>query len=211
MAHVESVNVGAVRTIEWQGRTVTTGIWKSPVEGRIAVRATNLDGDRQADLRVHGGPDKAVYAYAVEDYEWWSGELAMPVAPATFGENLTTSGAELDGAIIGTRWRVGGTLLEVAQPRLPCFKLGIRMDDPTFKDRFEAAARFGAYLRVIAEGDIGRGDPIEVVDAPPTGITVRELARAERGDRSLLRRVLDDPAVPGSWKDWAERGLARVE
>jgi MOSC domain-containing protein YiiM len=179
MARIESVNVGgALRTVEWQGRTVTTGIWKSPVDGRVAIRGVNLDGDRQADLRVHGGPDKAVYAYAVEDYEWWSDELGMPVAHATFGENLTTSGVDLDGSVIGTRWRVGTAELEIAQPRLPCFKLNIRMDDPEFKQRFAAAERFGAYLRVITEGDVGRGDAIEIVHPPAAGITVRELARA---------------------------------
>jgi MOSC domain-containing protein YiiM len=181
------------------------------VEGRIPVRAVNLDGDRQADLRLHGGADKAVYAYAVEDYEWWSVEPGHPVAVATFGENLTTSGVELDAAVIGTRWRVGSALLEVAQPRLPCFKLGIRMGDARFKDRFAAARRFGAYLRVVTEGDVGRGDAIEIVHTPSEGVTVGELAVAGRAaDLSLLRRVLDDPAVPQPWKDWARRGLARV-
>ena len=145
MAEVVSVNVGEVRTVDWFGRTVTTAIWKSPVDGRVAVRGVNLDGDDQADRRVHGGPDKAVYAYAVEDYEWWSQELGRELEPATFGENLTVVGVDLGELVIGSRWIVGTTELEVSQPRQPCFKLGIRMSDADFVDRFDAAAR---YLRL---------------------------------------------------------------
>jgi MOSC domain-containing protein YiiM len=211
MGYVVSVNLGAVRTVEWHGRQVDTGIWKSPVDGRVALRGVNLDGDRQADPRVHGGPDKAVYAYAAEDYEWWSEELGRPVGPGTFGENLTVAGVELDGAPIGTRWRVGNTLLQVAQPRLPCFKLGIRMGDAEFVDRFEAARRFGAYLRIVEEGDVGVGDEIAVFrDRTDAGISVRALAVGHAGsDVGWFRQVIADPDVPESWKEWAARGLAR--
>jgi MOSC domain-containing protein YiiM len=203
---VVSVNVGARRTVEWHGRAVETGIWKTPVDGRVAVRGVNLDGDEQADLRVHGGPDKAVYAYAVEDYEWWSRELGRAMEPGTFGENLTVRGVDLGAAVIGTRWRAGTTMLEVAQPRLPCFKLGMRMGDAAFVEEFELAGRYGAYLRIIEEGDVGAGDAIDVGDAPPGGITVRELGGAEhRAFPDLVARVLADPHVPDSWKHWAER------
>ena len=161
--HVVSVNVGLPRVVEWHGRNVETAIWKAPVEGRVPVRGVNVDGDGQADLRVHGGPDKAVYAYAVEDYAWWSDALGRTLAPGTFGENLTVEGIDLGALVIGTRWLVGSTELEVSQPRLPCFKLGIRMDDAEFVERFDEAARFGAYFRIVREGDVGAGDEITVV------------------------------------------------
>jgi MOSC domain-containing protein YiiM len=213
MARVLSVNVGAVRTVEWYGRAVTTGIWKAPVAGRVAVQGVNLAGDDQADRRLHGGPDKAVYAYAVEDYAWWSGELGHDLDPATFGENLTVEGVDLGALVIGSRWLVGSTVLEVSQPRLPCFKLGIRMDDAGFVDRFEAAARFGAYFRIVRDGDVGAGDEITEVpraDGVAASITVVELGRATRAlDAELLERIVADVAVAQVWRDWATRQLAR--
>jgi MOSC domain-containing protein YiiM len=209
MAQVVSVNVGTVRTVEWHGRSVTTSIWKSPVAGRVAVRGVNLDGDVQADLRVHGGPDKAVYAYAVEDYEWWSHELGRELEPGTFGENLTVEGLDLGALVIGTHWRVGSTELEVASPRQPCFKLGIRMGDASFVDRFDDAARFGAYLRIVEEGDIGAGDAITVAPRAD-GITIAELGTATRdAGAGFLERVVADAAIPEGWRDWAARALAR--
>jgi MOSC domain-containing protein YiiM len=213
MARVVSVNVGAVRTVEWHGRAVTTGIWKSPVDGRVAVRGVNLVGDDQADRRVHGGPDKAVYAYALEDYAWWSAQLGRAIEPATFGENLTVEGLDLGALVIGTRWLVGTTELEVSQPRLPCFKLGIRMDDAEFVDRFDEAARFGAYLRIVREGEVGHGDEITLVprtDGATDGITVAELGGATRDvDAEFLERIASDQAVAEAWRDWATRQLSR--
>jgi MOSC domain-containing protein YiiM len=210
---VVSVNVGGVRTVAWQGRAVTTGIWKAPVDGRVAVRGVNLVGDDQADRRVHGGPDKAVYAYAVEDYAWWSHELGREVGAGTFGENLTVEGLDLGALVIGTRWRVGSTELEVSQPRTPCFKLGIRMGDAGFVDRFDAAARSGAYLRIVSEGDVGAGDEIVLVprgDGVSDGITVAELGGATRAvDAQFLERIAADGAVADVWRDWATRQLAR--
>jgi MOSC domain-containing protein YiiM len=209
MARVLSVNVGGVRVVEWHGRTVTTGIWKAPVDGRVAVRGVNLVGDDQADRRVHGGPDKAVYAYAVEDYEWWSRELGHEMAPGTFGENLTVEGIDLGTLVIGTRWLVGSTELEVSQPRQPCFKLGIRMGDAGFVDRFDEAARFGAYFRIVREGDIGAGDEITVAPRAD-GIRLVDLGRVTRAaDVEFLERVAADDAVPQGWRDWATRQLAR--
>jgi MOSC domain-containing protein YiiM len=210
MGEVLSVNVGRPRTVEWHGREVQTGIWKAPVAGRVAVRGVNLDGDGQADLRVHGGPDKAVYAYAIEDYDWWAGELGSPIEPAAFGENLTVRGLALDDLVIGSRARVGTALLQVTQPRLPCFKLGIRMGDAAFVEHFDAAQRFGAYFRIIEEGDVGAGDEIAVLPSRTEGITVRELGLSMHGaTREFLARVRDDPDVPESWQDWAQRALAR--
>jgi MOSC domain-containing protein YiiM len=205
--HVASVNVGGVRTVEWRERLVTTAIWKSPVDGRVVLRGVNLDGDDQADRRVHGGPDKAVYAYAVEDYAWWSattGELG----PGTFGENLTTSGIDLTAARIGDRWRVGSAVLEVAQPRQPCFKLGIRMGDDAFPGRFAEAGRPGAYLRIVSAGDVGAGDEISVDPADEPAVSVGALAADPIGD-DVLRMAAADPRVPEGWRRAAARALAR--
>ena len=176
---VVSVNVGRPRIIEWHGREVETAIWKDPVDGRVPVRGVNLDGDGQADRRVHGGRDKAVYSYALEDYEWWSEQLGRAIEPGTFGENLTVQGVDLSAAEIGSRWRVGSARLEVSQPRFPCFKLGIRMGDAGFVKRFERAARFGAYLRILEEGDVGAGDEIVVEPAArPDAPTIRDVGLA---------------------------------
>jgi MOSC domain-containing protein YiiM len=207
---VVSVNVGGVRRVEWAGRIVTTAIWKEPVTRPVAVRGVNLDGDDQADRRVHGGPDKAVYAYAIEDYHWWSEQLGTEVGPGTFGDNLTVSGLDLANSLIGDRWNVGSTVLEVAQPRLPCFKLGIRMGDATFVDRFEATQRFGAYLRIIEEGDIEGGDEIRVTTRPEHGFTITELGRVSpRPDAAAIARILSIPEVPETWRSWAERAQRR--
>jgi MOSC domain-containing protein YiiM len=207
---VVSVNVGARRTVEWHGRLVETGIWKSPVEGRVAVRGVSVDGDEQADLRVHGGVDKAVYAYALEDYEWWSAKLGTVLEPGTFGENLTVAGFDPGDAVIGTQWRIGTALLQVTQPRQPCFKLGIRMGDADFVDEFEVAARFGAYLRIVEAGEVGAGDLIEAMSLDREGITVRSLGTADRtADPAFLERILADPAVPEGWHEWARRQMTR--
>src|SRR3954453_22201438 len=136
MAHVVSVNVGRPRTVGTGRRAVSTSIWKSPVEGRVAVRGVNVDGDDQADRSVHGGPDKAGYADASEEIREWEAELGRGLGPAPFGENLTTAGLDVSGALVGERWRVGTAVLEVVQPRLPCFKLGLRMGDRSFVGRF---------------------------------------------------------------------------
>lgn len=209
-SRVVSVNVGAVRTVEWQGRAVDTAIWKHPVTGRVPVEGVNLHGDDQADRRVHGGRDKAVYAYAVEDYAWWSTQLDRDLAPATFGENLTVEGLDLRDAVVGSRWRVGTSVLEVAQPRSPCFKLGMRMGDATFVDEFARAGRLGAYLRIVTAGDVGAGDTIEVSDVPPSGVTLREVGQSkQRPDPEVAARVLADPHVPDLAKELVARALER--
>ena len=183
-ARIVSVNVGIPRTTTWAGRAVTSAIWKGPVAGRIAVAGVNLAGDDQADRRVHGGPDKAVYAYAAEDYAWWSEELGADIPFATFGENLTTAGIDLGACVIGTRWQVGSAVLEVAQPRQPCFKLGMRMGDAQFVDRFDEARRPGAYLRIIEAGDVGAGDTITADASPAHGFTILDLTDTARARRA---------------------------
>jgi MOSC domain-containing protein YiiM len=191
-----SVNVGAPAPLTAGRRTVESGIVKRPVSGRVRIEGVNVAGDRQADLSVHGGPDKAVYSYAVEDYRWWSTGLGRPLDPATFGENLTVSGVDVSGAVIGERWRVGTALLEVAQPRLPCYKLGMRMGDPVFPSRFAAANRPGAYLRIVEAGDAGAGDTVDILDRPAHGVTVAEVSRALLGERSLWPHVLRATRLP---------------
>jgi MOSC domain-containing protein YiiM len=199
---VLSVNVGAVREVPWRGEIVTTAIWKSPVEGRVAIRGVNLDGDDQADRQVHGGRDKAVYAYAREDYDAWRDRHDVPTTPGQFGENLTVEGVDLRQAIVGEQWEVGSALLEVAQPRLPCFKLGIRMNDPRFPKRFQAEGRMGAYFRIVREGDVGAGDAIAIVSRPEHGVTLGDMVGALQSPSKaqLLGRV---PGLPAFWRRFA--------
>jgi len=204
-AVVVSVNVGRPRVVEWYGREVTTAIFKEPVAGRVLASDVNLAGDEQADRRVHGGRDKAVYAYAVEDYRWWSERLGRELGPGTFGDNLTTAGLDLTTSAIGDRWRVGGTLLEVAQPREPCFKLGIRMGDAAFVDRFAEARRPGAYLRIVEPGDLAAGDRISVI--PADGPTLRLVELVGDATPDVLRRIADDERVPDGWRRAARRAL----
>jgi MOSC domain-containing protein YiiM len=202
---VVSVNVGTPREVPWRGRTVRTAIWKHPVPGRVKVRGVNVDGDDQGDREVHGGVDKALYSYAAEDYAWWGAELGQELAPGTFGDNLTVRGIDVSGAEVGERWRVGVTLLEVAQPRTPCFKLGIRMGSQRFPRRFAAARRPGAYLRILAEGEVAAGDPVEVVHRPGHGLTVAEVSRIYHDDHAAAARLLQVPELAGTWRQWAER------
>jgi MOSC domain-containing protein YiiM len=205
MPEVTSVNVGQVREVSWRGRRIRTGIWKTPIDGAsVMVRGVNLDGDDQADRRVHGGPDKAVYAYAEEDYNFWREAEGLAVTPGLFGENLTVRGLELRDAVVGERWRVGTAVLEVAQPRLPCYKLGIRMGDDEFPRRFEEAGRMGAYLRIVTEGVVAPGDPVEVISRPDHGVTLRSMIEA-LGDPERLRGLLRAPELPAFWRQLAER------
>jgi len=188
---VLSVNVGGIRQAEWRGRQVTTGIWKYPVDGRVALHGVNFDGDDQADRSVHGGADKAVYAYAREDYDFWREEEGIETPPGLFGENLTVEGRDLSSALAGERWSVGSAVLEVAQPRLPCFKLGMRVGDPHFLKRFQAASRIGAYLRILQEGEVGADDPVRVTHRPGHGVTLRAMTESlrDRGKAAALLRV----------------------
>src|SRR5947208_1532050 len=205
--HIVSVNVGAVREIVYRGRPRTTAIWKEPVAGRLPVLAEQVTGDHQADPRVHGGPAKAVYSYASEDYAWWSDELGEKLGPGTFGENLTTAGIDLSDLRIGEQVRAGTALLEVTAPRFPCWKLGFRMGTQKFPRRFLEAARAGTYFAVVegedearrvrggsarraaaAGGEGARGGAAASVQARGAGRGVE--ARRRGGDRSRVRRWL---------------------
>lgn len=206
---VISVNVGRPREFVFNRRPAKSAIWKSPVAGRIRARGVNLDGDEQADRQAHGGPDKAVYAYAVEDLRWWEREIGRMIPHGGFGENLTTDGIEVNDALIGERWEIGTVLLEVSEPRIPCWRLGVRMEDPEFVRRFTEAQRPGAYLRIVAEGDVGAGDPVHIVSKPDHDLTVRDLFRIYTRDRREVRRLLAVPAISRSWRNWAANLLAK--
>ena len=204
-----SVNVGGVRKFEHRGQPAESAIWKSPVSGRVAVRGVNLEGDRQADRGTHGGPDKAAYAYAVEDARWWEQEMGRPLTPGEFGENLTTEGISVNDALIGERWKIGTALFEVSEPRIPCWRLGARMNDEMFPRRFSKALRPGSYLRIVSEGEVGAGDEIRVVGRPDHGLTVRDVFRIYTRDRAEVSRLLAVPQLSASWKGWAEHLLSK--
>ena len=208
-ARIISVNVGAPRLVCWRNRDVLTSIFKEPVAGRIAVHGINLAGDDQADRSVHGGPDKAVYAYAQEDLDWWSDGLGVPLPPGAFGENITVAGVAVTEAVIGERWRVNDVLLEVCAPRTPCYKLGIRMGEDGFPRLFAAAGRPGAYLRILAAGSIAAGDALIVEHRPSHGVTVQAVADAYHRDHSRAAELLAAPELPGNWQAWARALLAR--
>jgi MOSC domain-containing protein YiiM len=208
MGSVLSVNLAEVRTIERRGEPVQTGIWKLPAEGRVHAGREGLVGDVQADRRVHGGPDMAVYSYAREDSDWWESELGRPLEHGTFGENLTLRSVDVNHAPVGERWRVGEALLEVSAPRIPCWKLGVKMGDPRFVKRFAKALRPGAYLRVVEEGRLGAGDAVELVERPGHAVTVGLIAEAYLADHSLAPRLLEAPGLPDGWRDWASARAA---
>ncbi|HKD10731.1 MAG TPA: MOSC domain-containing protein [Thermoanaerobaculia bacterium] len=204
---VLSVNVGLPRTFQFNGRTVASAIWKTPVAGRIAARGVNLEGDDQADRGAHGGPDKAVYAYAVEDERSWERELNRPFPAGVFGENLTTEGIDVNGARIGERWEIGTVVLEVSEPRVPCWRLGVRMNDSLFPRRLTEALRPGAYLRIITEGQLGAGDAIRVIERPESPLTVRDVFRIYTRDQHEAARLIENPGMSADWKRWAHDSL----
>jgi MOSC domain-containing protein YiiM len=209
MSRVVSVNVGRPRQISVRrGRPLMSAIGKSPVRRRVRVAGVNVDGDQQADLRVHGGPDKAVYAYAAEDTAWWEAELGRELGPAAFGENLTVEGVDVSGARIGERWRIGGVELEVCQPRLPCAKLGVKFGDRDMVRRFAEASRPGAYLRIVAAGELAAGDAVEVTARPEHAVTVALVARAILLDETLLADAAAAPALPGELARWMRERAA---
>jgi MOSC domain-containing protein YiiM len=205
---IVSVNVGTPRQISVRrGRPMMSAIVKELVEGPVRVEGVNLAGDDQADRRVHGGPDKAVYAYAREDEDWWAQQLGRQIPDGMFGENLTTEGLDVTGAVIGERWLLGSVVLEVCQPRLPCSKLGLRFGDLKMVKRFGEASRPGAYLRIITEGELQKGDEVTVLSRPEHGITVANVADAILVDDSLMAHVATAPELA---QDLAEQLRAQA-
>ena len=213
-----SVNVGLPREVTWHGRIVTTGIFKEPMEGRVRLRKLNLDGDRQADLTVHGGKDKAVYGYPLAHYDYWNRELLDRKLPAaSFGENFTTEGLLEDSIHIGDQFSIGSAEVMVTQPRLPCYKLGIRFQSDDMVRRFLASGRTGFYFAVTREGDVGAGDEIRAIARDPEAVPVSEITRlyiAKRfgdDDVTSVRRALRVAALPESWKAYFRERLERSE
>jgi len=186
--------VSKAKNVNWNGRQLATGIFKMPVDGKVGVRRLNLDGDEQADLTVHGGPDKAVYAYPVEQYEFWKKELPeRDLQWGSFGENLTTSGFDENSICIGDKLKIGTALFVVTQPRMPCFKLGIRLADPSMVRRFYKSGKWGFYLAVVEEGEIETGDLIVPDGGDRSGVTLADVAHcfiSPNVDPALLSKVL---------------------
>lgn len=212
---VISVNVGLPRTVQWKGKEVSTGIFKAPVSGRIHLRPLNFDGDRQADLSVHGGPDKAVYVYPSEHYAYWHRELPdMSLPWGMFGENLTTEGLQEDDTLqIGDRFRVGSAEVVVTQPRLPCFKLGLRFGRDDIVKRFLVSGRTGFYFKVVAEGEVAAGDPVLLVERASGSVAVSEITRlyaGERDDLEGLRRIVGVAALPDDWRDYFKEQINEI-
>jgi MOSC domain-containing protein YiiM len=202
-AKLISVQVGLPRTVESHGQEVTTGIFKAPVHHRVQLRRLNLDGDRQADLSVHGGADKAVYSYPSEHYSYWRSELAGEELPwGSFGENFTTQGLTEDSLCIGDRFRIGTAEVIVTQPRMPCYKLGVKFGRDDMVKRFLASRRTGFYLRVLREGEVGAGDEIESLGQDENRVTVADITRLylREGGRDLLLRAIEVQALPESWR-----------
>ena len=195
-----SVNVGLPREGEWKGITVSTGIFKEPVAGAVMMRRNNLDGDRQADLTVHGGPNKAVYGYASEHYPYWRKQYPQMELPwGVFGENLTTEGVSEDSLHIGDTVRVGSAVLRVVQPRQPCYKLQIRFGRDDIIQRFLVSGRSGFYFSIVEEGEVGAGSAIEVVSRDENQVTISDINRLYLGvesDPAVLRRALGVAALP---------------
>jgi len=206
-----SVNVGLPREVEWRGRKVRTSIWKSPKEGRVHVARLNLEGDEQSDLSVHGGADKAVYAYPAEHYEFWRAELPdMDLSWGAFGENLTIEGLIESQAMIGDRIQIGSAEFLVTQPRMPCFKLGIRFGRDDMVKRFLRSGRTGFYLAVLREGEVGAGDRVEFTLHDGRALSVADIAALYARDsdnQAILRRAADTPALPESWREYFRKRL----
>jgi MOSC domain-containing protein YiiM len=208
------VNVSKPKDVVHDGAVVSTGIFKEPVKGRLWVRKLGIEGDGQADLTAHGGPDQAVYAYPVEHYAYWEEQLGRDPLPfGQFGENLSITGIDEASARVGDTLKIGTAVLQVTQPRLPCYKLGIRMGaGKTFPKRFQKSGRVGFYLRVIKEGELAAGDRIERIDVPDS-VTIIEFLKvygSKRPSRRAISRVLAAPGLSHAWRTYLEDMLAAV-
>ncbi|MBD2704611.1 MOSC domain-containing protein [Spirosoma sp. BT702] len=202
--HILSVNVGLPRSVEWAGRTITTGIFKQPIQGAVSLEPLNFVGDQQADLKVHGGPDKAVYAYDNLHYEHWQHQLERDDwTPGLFGENLTTEGLLESEVHIGDLFRVGSALLRAVQPRFPCYKLNVRFDDPGMTRRFAREGRSGIYFRVVEPGAVQASDVITLIEAANTNITIQtvfQIVLNRQANADLLAQLVALPHLPDSIK-----------
>jgi len=209
---VVAVSVGRPKSVQWRGDEVQTSIFKSPISGRANVVHDNIDGDEQSDLSVHGGPEKAVYAYPAEHYDFWHRELPDADLPwGSFGENLTTEGMLEEDVWIGDRYRVGTTELVVTQPRVPCYKLAIRFGRPDVVKRFLKSRRSGFYFAIVREGNVGAGDTIERLSRGESRLTVTNvvsLYATDSKDRTLLAKASADPSLPAAWREYFRKRIA---
>jgi MOSC domain-containing protein YiiM len=203
---IVSLNVARPRLTVYRGETINTGIFKKPVSGRIALRTLNLDGDRQADLTVHGGPYKAVYAYPSEHYEYWQRQLpGMDLPWGIFGENFTTVGLSEDELHVGDRFRIGSSTLMVRQPRMPCYKLAARFQRDDVIERFLSSGRSGVYFSVEEEGEVGNGDSFDLISQNEDGITIAEMNRLfvrEKYNHDLLQKAIATAPLPETWREY---------
>lgn len=213
-----SVNTGTPQVVPWHERNVNTAIYKQPVEGRVIVRKLNVDGDRQADLTVHGGEYKAVYCYPVEHYEYWKTELHGRELPfGMFGENFTTEGMLEEATHLGDRFAVGAAEIIVTQPRRPCYKLGVKFESDDMVKRFLKSGRTGFYLAVTREGEVGAGDEIRLVAGDENGVSVADInrlyvAKKYAGEEvTLAQRAMRVAALPEHWKEYFRERMAEVE
>jgi len=209
-----SVNVGRPRAVMQDGDAVFTGIFKDPVKGRVTLRTLNLDGDGQADLSVHGGPTKAVYVYPSEHYDFWKRELpGMELPWGMFGENFTTVGLLESQLNIGDKFHVGSATVTVTEPRMPCYKLGIKFGRPDIVKKFLASERTGFYFRVLEEGEVGADDGVRLIERNNDGLRVSDVTSLythEKANLGLLRRAIKVEALPESWKSYFQHRLAKL-
>lgn len=205
-----SVNTGQGRDAQWAGRLGRTAIDKRPVCGPVAVGKLGLAGDEQVDKPDHGGVEQALYVYAREDLDWWVEQLGRELASGAFGENITTSGMEVTGAPIGEVWRLGSAVVQVTSPRIPCAVFAGWIDEPHWVKRFAGAGRPGAYLRVLEDGQVGAGDPVEVLSRPAERVTVADAMRGYYGDAGLMRRLLRVEGRSATWDEVALSVLGRA-
>jgi MOSC domain-containing protein YiiM len=208
---IVAVSVGLPREVTWKGQTVTTGIFKAPVDGPVALRRHNLEGDQQADLSVHGGPTKAVYLYPSQHYDFWRNELADDeLAWGSFGENLTVEGVDEESVCIGDEFRAGSARMVVTEPRMPCYKLSIRFNRADMVKRFLASRRTGFYFGVVEEGMVEAGDHLERVVEHPARLRVADVTRlytTERTNEELMRKAIAVAALPDKWRIFFEHQL----
>jgi MOSC domain-containing protein YiiM len=215
MSKILSVNVSYPKEVEFEGQMVTTGIFKEPIEGRVKLRTLNLDGDKQADLTVHGGPDKAVYAYPSEHYEFWHKVYPnMEMPNGMFGENFTTEGLIESEVNVGDVFSMGSAKVIATQPRMPCYKLGVKFGRMDVLKKFLASSRSGIYFKVLEEGEVGPGDLIVKIKSDTNRVGISDIVRlyaSDREDTKTMRRAVKVKALPEGWKDYFYEQIRRIE
>jgi MOSC domain-containing protein YiiM len=215
MPKILSVNVSYPKEVDFEGQKITTGIFKEPIEDRVRLRALNLDGDKQADLTVHGGPDKAVYAYPIEHYGFWHKVYPnMEMPNGMFGENFTIEGLIESRVNVGDVFEIGSAKVIATQPRMPCYKLGVKFGRMDVLKKFLASGRSGIYFKVLEEGEVGAGDLIIQIKTDSNRVGISDIVRlyaSDREDIKMMRRAVKVEALPEGWKDYFYEQIRRVE